>query len=74
MTDMREAIANQIANQTRRDEPPFEPSPDLEDLGRRLDQLKDDNPDEYHAAGLRRVRQQVTLYRRRKALHEENNR
>ena len=52
---------------------PFQPDPEMERLGARLDQLREDSPSEYASAGLARVRTQVTTYRRRKANPEQED-
>lgn len=74
MTSMSEAMAAKFEqqHQAAADRQTFTPDPELERLAARLDQLREDNPSEYEAAGLATLRTRVTTYRRRKAQHEEN--
>lgn len=78
MTDMSEAIAARItaakeaADERRRQS--FEPDPELERLGERMDQMRETSPQEYAGANFGDLATRVTTYRRRKAEHEENNR
>ena len=66
---MQEAFERQ--EQKRRDARAFQPDPDLERLGRQLDQLREAHPDQYRGTGLARARSQVAAYRQRKLAHEE---
>lgn len=75
MTDMTEAIQNRLtarqaeAEERRRGE--FQVDPDLERQAALLDGLRENDPAQHQAPGLARLRQQVTLYRRRKAEHDD---
>ena len=75
--DLGEAIRNKLDQRQQAAEaarPGFEPDPDLEQLGTRLDQLREIDPDQYGHPGLAADRQRVATYRVRKTKHEENQR
>ena len=73
MTDLSDAIRNKLDQRQQEAEarrPGFEPDPDLEQLGARLDQLREIDPDQYNHPGLRADRQRVATYRVRKTTKE----
>lgn len=72
MTSLREAIAARMDANAGKPAKAFEPNPELEEWGRKLDSLREHSPTEYDHPGLERIRTQVDTYRRRKAQLEEN--
>lgn len=73
MPDLREAIQARFEAQTleRAERQPYTPDPHLEQLGAKLDALRETNPSQYDNPTLAQTRSLVETYRRRKAAHEE---
>lgn len=77
MTDLDQAIRNKLDQRQQEAaarRPAFATDPELEQLGNRLDQLREIDPDQYSHPGLAADRQRVATYRVRKTKHEENKR
>lgn len=74
-TTLGEAIAaKQAAREASRHTPSaFEADAELEDLGQRLDILREHDEASYRDPGLGYARQRVANYRRRKAEHERTS-
>lgn len=73
MTSLGEAIHNKLEQQRNAHlaaSGAFTPDPELEELGKRLDILRDADPDQYNHPGLAADRQRVATYRVRKATKE----
>lgn len=74
MTSLGEAIHNKLEQQRHAHlaaAGAFTPDPELEELGKRLDTLREIDPDQYNHPGLAADRQRVATYRVRKANHKE---
>lgn len=72
---MLDAIAANFDRQAEaiRAQSPFQPDPELEQLGAQLDALRETDPNQYNAPGLAAVRNKVNTYRRRKANARQEN-
>lgn len=72
---MFDAIAAKFEQQAEKrvEREGFVPDPKLEQLGAQLDVIRENSPAQFNDPGLAQARSQVTLYRRRKAAHEQEN-
>lgn len=66
VTESKQAAADKRRQQ-------FEPDPELERLGARMDEMARTSPKEFADANLGDIRSRVSNYRIRKAEHEEND-